>query len=219
MERLNIKKQKGAALIELLIAVTVGGIMIIGSVALIAVTLRVSVQNKYFQSAAFLNQDLIEKVSIYAEREWICDDSSMNCGIYQLKKGSLNKYHLTASSSFKAVQDEEVITLNGIIFKRYFYVENVSRDSKGRIEENYESIREDPSTQKITVITTIPNGEVRFIRYLTRSENTVFIQTDWSGGSGFGPPKKYSADELIDVFDSHNNIKYDKRGSIEIMPI
>ncbi|BCX16260.1 MAG: hypothetical protein KatS3mg098_489 [Candidatus Parcubacteria bacterium] len=90
------------------------------------------------------------------------------------------------------------------IYYRYFYVDNVSRDTNGVIESTYNSNNDDPSTQKITSAVVWTNGrknEISF--YLTRSKrNLVFWQKDWSGGSGQEGP----ITEVNNKYSSASNI-------------
>lgn len=87
---------------------------------------------------------------------------------------------------------EEIQRLyNSIVFTRYFSVENVLRDSGGNIVPSGGA--EDPSTQKITTYVLWPGsgsakGEVKVVDYITRWQNKIFQQTDWSGGAGQNGP-------------------------------
>lgn len=189
--------QKGQSLIEILIAVTVAGLLVGGAAALISVVLQSGTQSRYYQAASGLAQELMDRVTVFAEARWYC--STTTCpladgtptGIYNLNKAPVpQKYRLDPSGpSFVSNKNVETVTLNtSDTYTRYFYVENVSRDGSGNIEPNYEPTREDPSTQKITVKVewpaVAPTQNVSVVKYLTRSRNAVFRQTDWSGGKG-----------------------------------
>jgi prepilin-type N-terminal cleavage/methylation domain-containing protein len=175
------RNKKGQSLIEILVAITIAAILIGGAVGAIAFTLRSSVQNKNLQTANSLNQELLDRVVNFAEANW------HNIYSPPIVKGS--PYHLLVSGAgFSLNSGSESVTLEGITFSRSFVVENVSRDSSGNIEMVYNSINDDPSTQKITVTTNWPQGTqtaaTTLNKYLTRSKSLVFHQTDWSGGAG-----------------------------------
>jgi len=88
------------------------------------------------------------------------------------------------------------------VFSRSFYIDNVARTNCGtnsvttstptgcttwQGSESY--ILNDPSTQNITSVTAwTGNRSLTLIRYLTRSRNEVFTQTDWTEGSGQDGP-------------------------------
>ncbi len=191
--------RKGVSLIEALIGVVVGGILIASGVGLINVALKSTLQNKYLQSASFLGSELISKVSVYADRRWYCPPgctvesggTPANYGIYNLTKGSGNNYYLDpVKSPFEWVvpvspaigETVTVPAVGGIPYTRYFYVENVFRDTTtGNIVTSGGT--EDPSTQKVTAVVVWPGGgQIQNVKYLTRNRNEVVQQTDWSGG-------------------------------------
>ncbi len=84
----------------------------------------------------------------------------------------------------RALSASEVKTLySSNIYTRYFYIDNVGRDASGNILSSGGT--NDPSTKKLTAVYGWPNGPTNsFSTYLTRFQNNVFDQTDWSGGPG-----------------------------------
>lgn len=73
------------------------------------------------------------------------------------------------------------------IYTRYFYLDSVGRDGSGNILSSGGT--NDPSTKKATVVYGWAGGSTSsFSTYLTRFQNEVFDQTDWSGGSGQDGP-------------------------------
>ena len=214
-----------------MIAMTVGVIIIGSAVTLIGVTLRLSSQNKFLQAALFLRQDLLDKVTVFAEHQWYCPvgcvvEGTVNpakYGIYNLNKGSGNDYRFKPNiTPFEWQQAEEIVTLDDVQYTRYFYAENVCRDSFGAIVGPAAGICssgvEDPSTQFVTVVVSWQQAgsgqELRGSKYLTRSRNLVTVQTDWSGGVSAGAV----VDALSDTnqFDSSLNIEVNQKGSIKI---
>lgn len=195
-------QRDGQSLIEVFVALVVGVAIIGGMSGAISVVLRTGELADKGRSAAILNDSLFSDVHIYAEGNWT--------GIYNLSKGSGNRYHIVNSSGNLAVQSglETSITINGIIYSRSFYVENVSRDGSNNIESVYNSVNDDPSTQKITVETSFTfSGSTRTISavfYATRWRNFAVSQTNWSGGSGQeGPITAFNSQ-----FTSQTNVDF-----------
>lgn len=100
-------------------------------------------------------------------------------------------------------------------FSRYFYVENVNRDVNDNIvlEGGYE----DPSTQKITAVLEWLGDKKNISKftlseYLTRWNNQVLIQNDWSGG----PDANQILIEPNNKFASSSNIIYQQPGIIKL---
>ncbi|KKU77394.1 MAG: hypothetical protein UY12_C0026G0013 [Parcubacteria group bacterium GW2011_GWA2_47_8b] len=200
------KNSKGQSLIEILIGITIAGMLISGAVLTITASLRSSVQNKNIQTATSLGQELLDKASVFSEGSWL--------GVYNLDK-SLTEYYLaTSGPSFVTSIGMETIELDGVSFVRYFILDNVSRDSDGNIVTSGGT--DDPSTQKITVFVFWSEGgdasNSTFVKYLTRGRNLVFRQTDWSGGSGQTGPitvpnSRYDTATDIDATGQPGSIK------------
>jgi len=196
---LNHKRKRGASLIEAVIGVVVGGILVASGIALVNVSLKAGLQNKYIQSASFLGTDLMERVTSYAQKKWLCDTPTSGCGIYNLNKGSTNQYHIVADSAgvfTSGTGAESGFFVDGTAYDRYFYTGNVCRFISGNNGGNISSSfippatcpageAEDPSTQKVTVVIVWPGGgTIENVKYVTRFGNRVFQQTNWSGGGG-----------------------------------
>ncbi len=96
------------------------------------------------------------------------------------------------------IAGKESVNMNGTIFTRYFYLDNVSRNDCGIGDISTSSptgciniqgagqndIANDPSTQKITVVVAKGSNDIiRQSQYLTMFKDYVFKQNDWSGGS------------------------------------
>ena len=163
-------------LVEILVAISIGTILIGGSVTLMGVSLKsYGTIRKHLQANVLVRQ-AIEVIQTLARYDWHM--------IYDLTKASDYKISLSGNTwTISAGQETDII--NDIPYKRYFQVLNVNRDGSGNISE---SGTNDPNTQKITVFLEygdnyMSSSSVLF--YLTRSEdNKVLHQTDWSEGSG-----------------------------------
>ena len=184
-------RENGQSLIEVLIALTVGGVLVGTAATLMAVVLRVSSQNVFLRTAASSNEELMEKVTAYAGRRWHCEGAA-NCGIYNLQKGLSPTYFLISSGgAFVSQSGEESFVIDDVPYARSFSVQNVCRLGEvisGVTDTvNCASGVEDPSSQYVTVRTSWTyrggTGESMLTKYLTRSGNTVLHETEWSIGS------------------------------------
>jgi hypothetical protein len=90
----------------------------------------------------------------------------------------------------RALSTQEIKTLaESAPYARYFYVDNVERDSSGVGTIVESGGTNDPSTQKITSVVTWEGGRsVTFASYITRNGNTLFFQNNWSDGDGVSGP-------------------------------
>ncbi|MEK7612472.1 MAG: hypothetical protein AAB407_03965 [Patescibacteria group bacterium] len=227
MEQLRLlNSRKGQSLIEILIGITVGIIIIGSAVLVLTVTLRISQQNKYLQSATFLGQELLEGLTIYAQTKWYCvsapcEGTGLNQGLYNLTEDEdyyLRKTAPTAPFIWRS-GTESVTGSDGIVYTRFFQKQNVSRDPQDNIETTFNSLNEDPSTQRVIVTVSWPDGgQVQFSKYLTRHNNVVMRQTDWSGGNGVSV--SYSATSSISVYDMAESDEIDHEttpGAVQIL--
>src|SRR3989338_2923849 len=100
------KNSKGQSLIEILIGITIAGMLISGAVLTITASLRSSVQNKNIQTATSLGQELLDKASVFAEGGWL--------GIYNLSKSPTQYYLAISGPSFVTSSGAETIELDGV---------------------------------------------------------------------------------------------------------
>ncbi len=205
-------KKQSQSLIEIVVGLGIGMAMILGVSALMSINFKNSTATKLIQNSSYLVDELAEKVKLTAEYDWhkiycppggICPGSG---------KGNGSNYYINyALQTPQIVSGNETITSEGKQYIRYFNIYNTYRDQCGigDITQNLETacasgpgasgVSEDPSTQKISVI--IMQGSSQIIKkdyYVTRSRNSAFKQTDWSGGDGqigpiTGPNSKYSS--------------------------
>jgi len=181
MSQNNInKKFQAQSLIEILIAISVGVIMIGGSVLLTSVALRTyqTIRQKITVNSLLRQQS--EVLIFLAQDNWH--------NFYDLTRNS--DYYATSTNNVWSINSgQETGILNNVPYRRYFQVYDVNRDDNGNISP---SGTLDPNTLKL--ITFIEYG-ANYISssslpfYLTRSfNNQVIHQTDWSGGEGqIGP--------------------------------
>jgi type II secretory pathway pseudopilin PulG len=195
--------KSGQSLIEILIAVAIGFILIMGAVGIISPTIKSSSQASRAQTAIALGKELLENVRVFSEANWH--------NIAGLSTSSANHYYLnTSSSPFAAVSGEENITIATTTYLRYFYVEEVNRDSTGKIVTG--GGISDPSTKKITVAYKWPESAIRTMTvYLTRAKNNIFLQSDWAGGGGQEGPvtttnNRFGTSSNIDFTSSTGSI-------------
>ena len=125
----------------------------------------------------------------------------------------------------RALSASEVQALyNNFVYSRYFYVDNVNRDSCGigSISSSATTsctfggagISDDPSTQKVTSVIKDSNNNTLLTEheYLTRSRNYSFNQSNWSGGSG----QNGIILQPNSLFSSSTNINY-ASGTLQVI--
>ncbi|MFA5083946.1 MAG: prepilin-type N-terminal cleavage/methylation domain-containing protein [Candidatus Paceibacterota bacterium] len=180
---MSIKNNKGQALIEILIGLSVGAILIGGATAAVVAILRSNLQSKNFQIASSLSRELTDDVKTVVEADWH--------SIYNLSKGSETQYYVAASGTILLILPGTTTTLaGGVTFTKFFSLENASRLAGGISTDP--AATDDPSTQKITSHVQWSGAgqtpEVALVVYLTRWRNIISRQTDWSGGNGQAGP-------------------------------
>ena len=195
-------KKKGQSLIELLLGIAVGVIMVIGAIAVIVPSLKSNTDAGRVQAATALAKELLENVRAWSEGDWH--------NIANLNAGSANHYYVNAASSpFVSVAGDQSISLGGIAYTRYFYVDAVGR-AGGKILSS--GGVNDPSTKKVTAsVSWAGGGPTTLVSYLTRSRNNVLRQTDWSGGGGQDGPitsmnNKFSSAQSVDFISTPGSI-------------
>lgn len=73
------------------------------------------------------------------------------------------------------------------VYTRYFFIDNVNRDSNKYITETGGT--DDPSTQKVTTgVEWEGNRKLKFVKYITRNDTFPLVFTDWTGGAGQDGP-------------------------------
>jgi len=170
---------KGGILIEVLLAGTIGVMLIIGVLTLITSTPKRTADHNRLQAGVALGKELLDKVVVFAEGNWH--------NLASLSTSSANRYYLNASNSpFIAVSGEENIIVASTTYTRYFYVDEARRDASGYIVASGGTV--DHSTRRITVVYTWSSGEKAFSTYLVRFRNIIYRQTDWFGGAGQDGP-------------------------------
>lgn len=106
------------------------------------------------------------------------------------------------------------------IYTRFFTVENACRSNDASstitgVEPCADGSFSDPSTEKVTSnvqwIGTSATGTVSIVDYVTRWQNNVFRQTDWSGGVGTEAP----VTEAGTTYSTSTNIDFNS-GSIRL---
>lgn len=221
---MNRSTESGQSLVELLIALSVGGILLGSAATLLQVALRASAQDKFSRAAASLSEELVEKVTVFAGEDWR--------NIYDLQKGAT--YQLAVQGgSFVATDPNPTspatVTIDDAAYTPVFLVDNVYRNECGTGDfagspsppcpspgnNSLAGIGEDPSTQKLTVTTSWNQdggvASISFVKYVTRSQNRVLTQTDWSGGGG-----QTGLWQAQNKFDASSGINFGTAGEIKL---
>lgn len=207
MASFNIN-HRGQALIEILIGLSIVGILVGAATAAVIVTLRSNLESKNFQTASALSQKILDDVKTVAEGDWH--------DIYNLTTST--QYFVAASgTAFVILPGTATTTVSNITYTQFFFKENVNRDTPGNIVASGGA--EDPSTQKIIShtqwLSAGQTSEAALTVYLTRWRNLISQQTDWSGGLGQEGP----ISEFNQKFASSTGINYSSSSQICIQGI
>ena len=184
----NLQNKSGQSLIEILIAMAVGIITILAAVTVLTLMLRISKQDVSFQTAAFLEQEVVDNLLVTSERDW-----------QEVANTSEDKqYHLEITETrgvFVIKEGTETVFIDGVDYIYYLEIDPVKRDDDGAISS---SGTDDPSTKKVKLSVTWKfqgDDELSTVtKYITRSKNEVFRQTNWSGG-----PTETSDETISDI--------------------
>jgi len=175
MVELNFKNKSGQSLIEVLIAMAVGTITILAAVTVLTLMLRIGKQDVSFQTAAFLEQEVVDKLLVTADRDWQEVAETSDDETYYLKT--------TEAKGFEIVEGTKTVDIDGVNYTYYIEFDEVNRSDSGAISSSGSS---DPSTRKVELSVTWKfqgDDEISTVtKYITRSKNEVFRQTNWSGG-------------------------------------
>ncbi len=202
----NARKNSGQSLIELIVAIGLGIIFITGAIGALTVTLRLSSETNKGQPALELSRETAQQLRTLVNNDWHVLDS--------LTKDGSTRYSISNTASFYAIETgSKPVSLNSIDYSVYFVLNDVYRDENDEISETGTI---DPSTVKATAISSWQNfgeeNDVRFVTYLTRIKNRVWIQTDWSSG-----PVGESTDVSPSTrFSEQTNTNYSAQGEITI---
>ena len=206
MEGLNFKN-KGQSLLEVIIALAVGTITILAAITALSLVLRVGSQDILLQTAAFLEQDIVDDLTVAVERDW-----------QQIANTTEDQnYRLATTSSqglFNISDGTNIVTVEGVDYMTFFRVSSTTRDVSGKLAPGIN----DPSTKKVNIfVTWLFRGETAtstVTRYITRTRNLVFKQTDWSGGPASTNSVLVKPDSLF--YEALNIDFSSKPGSIKI---
>jgi hypothetical protein len=170
---MNIKNKKGQSIIELIVAMAIGVILLVGGVSAIVPVLKISGNVARIQAASALGKELLDNTRVLADSNWH--------SLIGLSMGSANSYYLVASTSpFTVATGTESIIAATTTYTRYFYLEDVYRNPPFITSGGSEY---DPSTKKITVVYSWPpSASNTIISYLTRVGDDVVSVSDWTGG-------------------------------------
>lgn len=187
-------KYKGQLLIEILLAISVGAIILGISAQLIFISLRSTQVAKKRTVMVELAKEALEALRAIrdyneptgppATQGWnriYCppDGNFVACG----GKGLINPYRLVAGTTWTLTSGSENITISGETYTRSVAINNVNRDSSGSIVTSGGT--EDPSTQNITVtVGAIGFSDVSYSEYISRWRNAAPVQTNWFLGGG-----------------------------------
>ncbi|MEK7094461.1 MAG: prepilin-type N-terminal cleavage/methylation domain-containing protein [Patescibacteria group bacterium] len=184
--------RSGQSLAEVLVATTITAILVVAAVALISPVIR---NDKYvgkLGTSTALSRELLENVKTFTASNWH--------NISDRATSSLNKYYLiTNTSPFQVTSGSSTVIVASTTYTTYFYVDEARRDiTTKNVTTTLINSTIDPATLIVTVVTTFPDNQSSTVsQILTRFQNSVFIQSDWSGGEGAPPTTSSSINQFV----------------------
>ncbi|RJQ31008.1 type II secretion system protein [Candidatus Parcubacteria bacterium] len=216
----NSKLNKGMLLLEIIIVIAVLAVVITIGSQTIFVSLRSNKTAGERDSALKLAEETFEAVRTVAAENWLNlykpPDGS---GDPVTSKGSSNHYYPSQSDGKWILQSgDEIVSVGGITYTRYFSIDNASRDSNKDIESTYNSSNDDPSTQKISVtVSSSDIADVTATEYVFRWRNKVCHKTDWSGGKTYPTDGVETCSSGVSTYyNDDGNIDASQGGSIKL---
>ena len=171
-----MRSSSGQSLFELLIAMSVGIIIVIAGVTAVTVYLRISSTDVIYQGATFLGKELLDNVTVKAEANW-----------HTIILATSSIYYLaTSTAGFNLIEGaSEVKKAGNFTYYRYFVATSTCRDADDKIA-SCPSVYDDPLTKKIRVTVEWPTAgatsSIFFERFVSQTVNQTFWQSDWAGG-------------------------------------
>ncbi len=208
-----MSNRNGQSLLEILIAIAIGVIMIGVAIAVIAPALKIRSETNEAKIGAALGRELIENFRVFAESNWHNIDG--------LATGTASNFYFTTTTSFlAATSGQELVTISTTTYTRFFYIEDVCRTSTDYVTGTAPcsgADKLDPSTKRVTVVFRWPESATNtFSTYVTRFNNRVYSQSDWSSGPDFWGPTTSTPSG----FATSSNLNFSSTtGSIKILNI
>lgn len=194
--RVSNASRRAQSIVEVLIAIGIGVLFVGAAISLIMPSLQAGSQATSVQASSALAKGLLDNVRTWSEGNWN--------NILNLATGAGHRYYLnTTASPFVVSGGTEHLMLGTTTYSIGFSLQDVYRNSTGSIVTSGGSY--DPSTKQITAYYSWPLAATRtMVMYLTRNENFVLIQNDWSGGPGQNGPMTSTNSQ----FATSSNIEY-----------
>lgn len=193
-----VSSRAGQSFVELLIAIALGAIFMVGTSVIIISSVGESSQATKVQTGAMDAQGLLNNVRVWSEGSWN--------NILALATGSSYQYYLiTSSSPYTATSGIQSFILGTTTYTDYFYISDGYRSGSGIPTTTPSGNSYDPSTKLISVIYGWSGGTTTTVNmYITRNGDVGLEQTDWSGG----PSSTIVATSAGNQFASSTNIDY-----------
>lgn len=181
-----------------MIAIAIGAIFMGGAAMIISPSLLETGQAGKIQTGATLAQSLLNNVRVWSEGNWN--------NVLSLATGSAYQHYLiTSSSPYTATSGIQSVVIETTTYTDSFYLVDAYRTSGGGISSASSGNTYDPSTKQVIALYQWTHGVTGTIStYITRNENDIFYQRDWSGG----PASSLVVTSTNNQFASSSNIDY-----------
>ena len=175
------RKQKGSLLLELLISMSILIVIILVGTNAIFLSMKSNEASRERDVVTTLANQSLEAVQAVVEENWQ--------NIYSLIKNTQHYYPTLSGNKWilTTAVENETLVFNGKNYKRFVVISNTSRNNDNRnIQDVYNSLYDDPSTQKVSVTVTSPEGyTITAYRYFFQWKNKICDQASWvTPGSG-----------------------------------
>lgn len=187
--------RRGQSLVEVLLAISIGAVLITAGVALVAPAVQANKQAAKVQTASSLGKQLLDNVRVWSESNW-------NYLLSSIATGTNYHYYLNTSSSpfiLVTTTSSQPIIIGTSTYTRYFYIMDVYRNGGSIVPNGTPGASYDPSTKQVTVVYGLPSvvPTDTMSTYVVRGRNYVFSQRNWSGGVGSSTNSQFTSSSNI----------------------
>lgn len=209
---------KGQSLVEVLVALTVGAIMIGGASMALFVSVRSNASTRQSVTASELAQQLLDNIRVVAESDWNeAYNDTRTPATHYVEIGTEVRDTRSVRYINIALGNKKT-TVDNIEYTESFTISDVNRNSSGAIVATGGTL--DPSTLKISItVSWAYNGapsSISVYSYITRTNNYSPVLSGWDDGDNIEGP--LSVKSPTKGFSSSSGIDYESQpGAIRVL--
>jgi|GEM_PF-6742341 len=200
-------RQNGQSLIEIMLGVGIFAVFLIGIVSAIVPALHTRTAASDIEVASSAGGELLNNVLIASEANWP--------GTLERATGTAHTYFMNASTSpFSVATGTETLAIGTSTITRYFFITDAYRDTSGNLTSS--PLNYDPATKLVNVVyKTLGGATGTLATYITRNNDSVYSQGDWSGGAGDAGPITAPKN---DFFTASTSVNWAGLGVLTLLP-